>query len=578
MTARIHCAATASGDKLILLGGLNKQGETLGSVEALDLETQKWSLLANILIPTPRSGCVAVTIENKVFLLGGWSDGKALACCEVLDLVTMSWDKLPPMNTQRSNFAACVVEGNLIFVVGGFYNPTLDSVEIYDTEKQRWEPLPPMSTPRKGCAATAVEESVFVFGGEGESGNKLRSTEVFHLGDLKWGPLPDMLRARSGCTAVAFDTKILVFGGAEDGSSEFFDIIKQRWFLLPNMSVPRKHAGVAKVDVKIVVAGGQTEDEQTSSSDEYGQSSKVGNRTINAENYAMVLVNIVEEMKAQMKAQQNEMRVMRESIDSLREMAMEEFQGLSGVVRELRKIQHDDLMNIRGDIQSLGNTIQDARDLMSFLATGQTLPCPKLVWMVPGKLNGFKKMLKPIKSKWKVFFICEKNFCLANPDTPLELELTRQCIRRLAPVLKVSLIALGIAGSIAIRILTGLPMPSDFISCDDTIKKYEDMLLEVMADESMEAICKNMEESGVFAEMDKLFGSEEERKDLVRKKLIHMRQLTGKSYEYFSEKAREHKDRWEPLMKIEVIRGIPLWVAIRGAPMLHGLDNLSQNS
>ena len=66
---------------------------------------------------TKRSGCVAVSIGNKVYVLGGFDGSASLSSAEVYDNTTQERTQLPEMKWKRSNSAATVV-GNIIYKSG----------------------------------------------------------------------------------------------------------------------------------------------------------------------------------------------------------------------------------------------------------------------------------------------------------------------------------------------------------------------------------------------------------------------------------------------------------------------------
>ena len=70
LVGRTQPAAGVLQDKLFVSGGCNNQSEALKSVECYDPGTDTWSRVADMNIP--RYGHSLVTLQGKLFAIGGW--------------------------------------------------------------------------------------------------------------------------------------------------------------------------------------------------------------------------------------------------------------------------------------------------------------------------------------------------------------------------------------------------------------------------------------------------------------------------------------------------------------------------
>jgi len=221
-------------------------------------------------------------------------------------------------------------------------------------------------------------------------------------------------------------------------------------------------------------------------------------------------------------------------------------------MKEVKKSLLDHMETLR----TVEDGVARAQGVLNFLATGDSIPCPKLVWLVPCETdcNTLISLLKiPVMSSWKLFFVCEKSYKLANPDSPIKLELHRQWLRNFAPILKASLVALEIAGAVK-----GLTVPPTFRkTTDEFMRRYDSMLTVVMNEQSLKAVTDPANESQAY----KAIGTLTETKNW--KNVAQMKLLTGESYRFFSEIVNEpeRRKKWEPLMKIEKVQGRLVWVA-----------------
>mmetsp|Transcript_1063 Transcript_1063/g.2647 ORF Transcript_1063/g.2647 Transcript_1063/m.2647 type:complete len:534 (+) Transcript_1063:1-1602(+) len=208
----------------------------------------------------------------------------------------------------------------------------------------------------------------------------------------------------------------------------------------------------------------------------------------------------------------------------------------------------------------INNKLERSQAILSLLATGETIPCPRLLWLLPcerdcSKITEFLRA--PFKCKWKIFFVCEKSHRIANPHTPMEMWLCRQWIRNLAPLVKLSLIALRIAGC-----MSGFPPLPGFKDLNLVIPEYEEMLVNVVKDENLQDIATEMKDVGVFEEMER-FVDKQGTEGLSAERVACVRRLTGQSYRRFSEQARQRENLscWEPYMETETVKNRLVWIA-----------------
>jgi hypothetical protein len=99
--------------------------------------------------------------------------------------------------------------------------------------------------------------------------------------------------------------------------------------------------------------------------------------------------------------------------------------------------------------------IEKSQAFLSLLATGYTLPCPKLVAMIleadvpkdkRTSRGFFKKFFKnPFKKRHYFFFLCQKTMKVVNLEKPMVLKLGREWLKKLVPFIKASTIVINIA-------------------------------------------------------------------------------------------------------------------------------------
>ena len=106
---RDHANSVVCKNKLYLIGGRKTSGVnnkvfelTIPEVDVYDFKTEQWHTMEAPVI-TPRAGCTAIRIGNKILFAGGESTTQLSAHSEVemLDTRTGKWSTLPSMITGR---------------------------------------------------------------------------------------------------------------------------------------------------------------------------------------------------------------------------------------------------------------------------------------------------------------------------------------------------------------------------------------------------------------------------------------------------------------------------------------------
>ena len=99
--------------------------------------------------------------------------------------------------------------------------------------------------------------------------------------------------------------------------------------------------------------------------------------------------------------------------------------------------------------------IEKSQAILSFLATGDSSPCPKLAVMireadVPENIRRPRSFVNKvlIKKQCYFFFLCQKTLRAVNVENPMVLKLDGEWLKKLAPFIKASLFAINIASCV----------------------------------------------------------------------------------------------------------------------------------
>lgn len=282
-SARAGLGATVWDGRVFVCGGHDGQSavKTLQVFEPgpeIDSEGV-WSEMPGML--ARRTYLQAVSLESRIFAIGGSADGRTLNTVEVFDPAENNWCywfTMPAMQTKRTLHAATVGNGR-IFVCGGFDGMRdMNTTECYDPRTNVWQTKNSwnMTEGRSYLALVECRDVIYAVGGQerkSESGPRALSTvEAFDLYSERWISTEPLTTGRLGLTASHLvhpdgDDFIYACGGADgqwtlqsDGqvlaSVERYNVREGTWSAAPPMSIPRLGHAAAVVNNKLYIIGG----------------------------------------------------------------------------------------------------------------------------------------------------------------------------------------------------------------------------------------------------------------------------------------------------------------------------------
>jgi N-acetylneuraminic acid mutarotase len=189
--------------------------------------------------PEPDEELYGVTVNGKLYVIGGWGGGKARGVNYEYDPATNVWTKKSPMPRPAHHAALAAVNGR-IYAFGGFVAPANTAVPVgaawepiaeaweFNPATDSWKPLAPLPDKRGSAIAAEVGGKIYVIGGATTmEGSK--------------------------------DPFFTAFGPARVlGTNQVYDPATNKWESRNPMSVPRNHAFSGVVNGKIYVIGGRT--------------------------------------------------------------------------------------------------------------------------------------------------------------------------------------------------------------------------------------------------------------------------------------------------------------------------------
>jgi N-acetylneuraminic acid mutarotase len=187
--------------------------------------------------PEPDEELYGVAVNGKLYVIGGWGDGKARGVTYEYDPATDKWAKKKSM-PRPSHHAALAAANGKIYVMGGFVAPQdtqipvggawqpIDDAWEYDPAADSWKSLPPLPSKRGAAVAVEAGGKIYVIGGvttvEGSKdpfftffgpARVLTTNDVYDPATNKWESRRPMTVARNHAFAGAVNGKIYVIGG-----------------------------------------------------------------------------------------------------------------------------------------------------------------------------------------------------------------------------------------------------------------------------------------------------------------------------------------------------------------------------
>jgi hypothetical protein len=179
--------------------------------------------------------------------IGAEHDLHSLACFQSFDPKVSQWTALPNLPEPRSSFDACVLD-NKIYVVGGW---TLrggdtatwcDSALVFDLSDPagRWKALPAPPFKRRGLSVIGIRHEVFAIGGIREDGKTSGEVDIFDVRENQWRtgpPLPDLGGLKGfGCTTFLLGDAVIV--SVSSGHFFRYDRLKENWIRIEQTISP----------------------------------------------------------------------------------------------------------------------------------------------------------------------------------------------------------------------------------------------------------------------------------------------------------------------------------------------------
>jgi len=212
-------AMTVVDGKLVTAGGMTENHEIVNDI--LSLNTGEWEVYSEM--PTARYQATAVGYQEMLIVIGGANQIECkitdLSTIELLDTTSGCWYTCNDLPSPHSQLKAAVIDDKL-YLLGGFSNDELSSQVIFasldtlSTYKLNWQSLPD-SPWHYSTAAVLHNKFLLTIGGRRPSVLTSQTCEVcaFNPSTGLWEHITNIPEARSLPGVVGMDDKIIVIGG-----------------------------------------------------------------------------------------------------------------------------------------------------------------------------------------------------------------------------------------------------------------------------------------------------------------------------------------------------------------------------
>jgi N-acetylneuraminic acid mutarotase len=228
------------------------------------------------ILPCPVAGYMAGVVHGGLVIVGGsyWENGQKhwTDAVQLFDPSTNIWRKGSPLPQPRSDAAAITLQ-NRIYILGGGAGTTVRADALV-LDGGEWSASPDADLPEPRLYPTAIASAgyVYLFGGMTKPGDYRTISNTFwrwQPGSKGWeslAPLPGAHRIHAAMAEL--HGQIYVFGGAtalsrsvENRNDAYrYDPLNNRWELLPDLPVANRSWSAVGLGGKVLLLAGYTND------------------------------------------------------------------------------------------------------------------------------------------------------------------------------------------------------------------------------------------------------------------------------------------------------------------------------
>lgn len=206
-----YVSAAVIGTDVYVPGGCDADNIPMRTVEVYDVLTNSWGEVNPL--PEPRCAYALATMNETLYLFGGWDGRQYVATVYVYDPQTDGWTEVTPMSTDRGLAAAAPLADRL-YVVGGYDGKReLTTCTVYVPEAETWQECVPLAVGRGGLGLITLGGQLYAIGGGGRT-SYLGFNERYNPSGDTWSAVETPLVGEWRSPGVVlFENTIYAIGG-----------------------------------------------------------------------------------------------------------------------------------------------------------------------------------------------------------------------------------------------------------------------------------------------------------------------------------------------------------------------------
>ncbi|NTW80237.1 MAG: S8 family serine peptidase, partial [Geobacteraceae bacterium] len=185
LTPRFRMNGAILNSKMYVVGGIGSNG-LLDSIEEFNLDPLNYASSVKATMPQPSTLAGVVAVGSKIYIIGGGTGGGVTGACYEFDPNALPESQFTPKATMLipGEVRNAVEYNGKIYVVGvidgtGGFN---GAIQEYDVANNSWRIVEYLPTPRYAMASEVVNGTLYVIGGDNNTGSALGINEAWVIG------------------------------------------------------------------------------------------------------------------------------------------------------------------------------------------------------------------------------------------------------------------------------------------------------------------------------------------------------------------------------------------------------------
>lgn len=256
------------GKNIYVISGYSSSPASLINYNRMyDSETNTWYSKSGI--PTKRNGASASTINDKIYVIGGF-DNKSETCNtnECYDTTNNSWSTKAVIPTSRRWFSLNTIDKKF-YAIGGLYDSSVNATDVneqYDPVLDIWTSKTPMPAKRRSVNSSVIDKSIYIIGGVGSSNSSnYRDNFMYDTITDTWHTKTSVPYLGGNAITVTHYNSIHIVGGYYYSGSSYnyltthhkYDSISDTWESKSSMSQGRGFGSGGIINDNIYIFGGR---------------------------------------------------------------------------------------------------------------------------------------------------------------------------------------------------------------------------------------------------------------------------------------------------------------------------------